>query len=82
MIENRTTSTCSMPLHPMKKNTRPRRGLKTDLKAYRDRWHIERTFAWLGSFRRLVVRYERFDSTFSAFLKLACFLLCLRVLLK
>lgn len=26
---------------------------------YRHRWKIERTFAWLGNFRRLVIRYER-----------------------
>lgn len=70
------------PCIPHKKNARPRRGPKTNRNAYRDRWHIERTFAWLGSFRRLVVRYDRFDSTFSVFLKLACSLLCLRALLK
>ena len=29
------------------------------LKRYRRRWKIERLFAWLQKFRRLVVRYER-----------------------
>lgn len=29
------------------------------LRRYRRRWKVERTFAWLGNFRRLVVRYER-----------------------
>jgi hypothetical protein len=29
------------------------------LRRYRRRWKIERLFAWLGNFRRLVVRYER-----------------------
>lgn len=70
------------PCIPRKRNHRPRRGPKTNLSAYRDRWHIERTFAWLGSFRRLAVRSERLDSTFSGFLSLACSLLCLRALLK
>ena len=28
-------------------------------RTYRKRWKVERTFAWLGNFRRLVVRYER-----------------------
>ncbi len=28
------------------------------LRRYRRRWKIERLFAWLGNFRRLVVRYE------------------------
>ena len=29
------------------------------LRRYRRRWIVERTFAWLGNFRRLVVRYDR-----------------------
>ncbi len=29
------------------------------LRRYRRRWKVERTFAWLGNFRRLVVREER-----------------------
>jgi transposase len=29
------------------------------LRRYKRRWKIERLFAWLGNFRRLVVRYER-----------------------
>jgi transposase len=29
------------------------------LRHYKRRWKIERLFAWLGNFRRLVVRYER-----------------------
>lgn len=32
---------------------------KPKLKRYRRRWKIERLFAWLQNFRRLVVRYER-----------------------
>jgi transposase len=33
------------------------------LRRYRRRWIVERTFAWLGHFRRLVVRYERLITT-------------------
>src|SRR5436853_170017 len=29
------------------------------LRRYRRRWKVERTFAWLGNSRRLVVRYDR-----------------------
>ena len=29
------------------------------LRRYRKRWKIERTFAWLGNYRRLLVRHER-----------------------
>src|SRR6516165_353716 len=35
------------------------------LKRYRRRWKIERLFAWLQNFRRLVVRYERYAENFS-----------------
>ena len=36
------------------------------LRRYRRRWKVERTFAWLGNFRRLVVRYERHPPHFSS----------------
>ena len=29
------------------------------LRRKKRRWKVERTFAWIGNFRRLVVRYER-----------------------
>ena len=45
------------------------------------RWHIERTFAWLNTFRRLIIRYERTEEMHLAFLKLACIVICLRRLL-
>jgi hypothetical protein len=34
------------------------------LRRYRRRWKIERLFAWLQNFRRLVVRYERYAENF------------------
>ena len=52
------------------------------LRRYRSRWKIERTFAWLGNFRRLVVRYDRKLSMYHAFFHLACVLISLRFLLK
>ena len=50
------------------------------LRRYKRRWKIERTIAWLGHFRRLVVRYERNTSIFLAFLYFACALIVLRQL--
>ncbi len=47
------------PCIPRRRNARPRRGRKPDLSGYRQRWVVERTFAWLGGFRRLVVRWKR-----------------------
>lgn len=48
------------------------------LRRYRRRWIIERTFAWLHRFRRLVVRYEYYAVMFLAFLHLACVIIALR----
>lgn len=48
------------------------------LKRYRRRWKIERLFAWLQNFRRLVVRYERHVENFLGMLHLASALILLR----
>ena len=48
------------------------------LRRYKRRWKIERLFAHLGNFRRLIVRYERYSQNFLAFLQLGCIKLLLR----
>jgi transposase len=48
------------------------------LRRYRRRWKVERLFAWLGNFRRLVVRYERHALNYLGFVHLGCLLLFLR----
>lgn len=48
------------------------------LRRYRHRWKIERTFAWLGNYRRLVVRYDRQPEIYEAFFHIACALITLR----
>jgi len=50
------------------------------LSRYRRRWKVERTFAWLGNFRRLAVRYERSLKMYRAFFHVACLLITLRQL--
>ena len=50
------------------------------LRRYRKRWEVERTFAWFGNFRRLVVRYDRHLNVYRAFFHLACALITLRFL--
>ena len=61
---------------------RSNRRIKTQdegcLRRYRRRWKIERLFAWLQNFRRLVVRYERHAENFLGMLHLACCLILLR----
>ena len=60
----------------------PRRRRKTQdgrpLRRYRRRWHIERLFAWMMRFRRIVTRYERHARNFLGFVKLACIAILLR----
>ena len=48
------------------------------LRRYKRRWKIERFFAWLHNFRRLVVRYEFHARNFLAMLQLACAIILLR----
>ena len=50
------------------------------LRRYKRRWTIERTFAWLGNFRRLVVRYEHNLRMYHGFFHVACLLITLRQL--
>lgn len=52
------------------------------LRRYQKRWRVERTFAWLGNYRRLVVRYDRTLSTYHTFFHIACALITLRFLLN
>ena len=48
------------------------------LRRYRRRWKVERLFAWLQNFRRLVVRYEYHVENFLGMVQLACALILFR----
>jgi transposase len=50
------------------------------LRRYRKRRKIERTFAWPGNYRRLVVRYQNHLLMYQAFFHVACSLITLRYL--
>lgn len=45
---------------------------------YRRRWKIERLFAWLHNFRRVVTRWEYHDDNFFGMVQLACVLILLK----
>ena len=47
------------------------------LRRYRRRWKVERLFAWLQNFRRLVVRYEYHAQNFLAMVQLGCIIILL-----
>ena len=48
------------------------------LRRYRRRWKVERLFAWLQNYRRIVVRYERHAENSLGMSHLACCLILLR----
>ena len=50
------------------------------LRRYKRRWKVERLFAWLHNFRRLVTRYERHAINFLGMLRLGCIIILLRYL--
>jgi IS5 family transposase len=55
-----------------------RRGVESNTRLGRQRWKVERSLAWLLANRHLTVRYERRADLLTAFLHLACALLCAR----
>jgi IS5 family transposase len=59
-----------------------RRGVDSSARLGRHRWVVERTFAHLNHFRRLVIRYERRADIYAAFLTLGCALLAFRHLAR
>jgi transposase len=48
------------------------------LRRYKRRWKIERFFAWLYNYRRLVTRYERHAVNFLGMVQLGCILILMR----
>jgi transposase len=71
-----------MELRCPHRNTRKRPPWQDGRKLRRDkrRWKVERTLAWFGNFRRLVVRWERHITMYRAFFPVACLLITLRKL--
>lgn len=55
-----------------------RRGIESAKRLGRHRYVIERTLEWVSRFRRLARRYERKATHFTAFVQLACAMICYR----
>jgi transposase len=62
---------------PNRSNRRPTQDARP-LRRYKRRWKVERLFAWLMRYRRIVTRWEHKAENFLGFLHLAC----LAILLK
>jgi transposase len=66
-------------ISPHRRNrVRPKTQDGRSLRRYRRRWKIERLFAWLQNYRRLVTRWERHAENFLGFLQLGCICILLR----
>lgn len=48
------------------------------LRRYKRRWRVERLFAWLQNYRRILVRYEYHAENYLGFILLGCSLILLR----
>ena len=48
------------------------------LEGYRERWRVERLFAWLQNYRRILVRHERKLANYLGFVQLGCALILVR----
>lgn len=48
------------------------------LRRYRRRWRVERLFAWLHNFRRIVTRYDYYSLNYLGFVQLGCLIILLR----
>ena len=48
------------------------------LRRYKRRWKVERCFAWIQNYRKLVTRYERKAGNFLGMVKLAAILILIR----
>jgi len=49
-----------------------------ELRRYKNRWKIERVFAWIQQFRRCQTRFDYYDANFLGFVQLACAVILLR----
>ncbi|QEL17741.1 IS5/IS1182 family transposase [Limnoglobus roseus] len=61
---------------------RPRTSDGRRLRRYKRRWIVERTFAWLHSYRRVVTRFKKKINLYDGFVHLACALIALGRLVK
>jgi transposase len=48
------------------------------LRRYKRRWKVERLFAWLQNFRRILVRHEYHAENYLGFVQLGCTIILLR----
>ncbi len=64
---------------PHRRNrTQPKTQDGRALRRYKRRWKVERLWAWLQNFRRVLVRHERHVHNYLGFVYLGCLVILLR----
>lgn len=63
---------------PHRKNRKVKTQDGRPLRRYKRRWKVERFFAWMHNFRRVVIRWEHHVENYLGFIHLACALILLR----
>jgi transposase len=81
-LQKRGIKVCIPPRrrHPSWKK-RKGRPLSYDKEAYKSRYKVERCFAWLNNYRRILIRWEHHLPIYRAFCLFALALICLNRLL-
>jgi len=65
-------------ISPNRRNRKQKTQDGRQLRRYRRRWKVERLFAWMHNFRRLVTRWEYKIENFLGFAQIACLIILLR----
>ena len=73
--------TTAQKAYGARRGKRSHRGRKAGLAGYSERWHVERMFARVGTSRRVLVRYERHEAVYLAFVAVAAIFVSLRRLI-
>lgn len=79
LLRRRGIRTCILPKR-RPTNWKAKRGRPVVARedAYRQRYKVERSFAWLSNFRRLLIRWEYLFNVYRSWFTVAVLLLCLR----
>jgi transposase len=65
-------------ISPNRRNRKQKTQDGRQLRRYRRRWKVERLFAWMHNFRRLVTRWEYKIENFLGFAQLGCIRILVR----
>jgi transposase len=65
-------------ISPNRRNRKQKTQDGRQLRRYRRRWKVERLFAWMHNFRRLVTRWEYKIENFLGLAQLGCILILMR----